>query len=259
MRVYELSPSGIERQKRKRSRRAQLKILDDLKDGLIQQVSHDLRNPMAAINMYVEYLLKGDADRDKILPRHREMLSVVMDNAKRLNVFVSNILDAAKIKAGRMEYHVKAVQLQEVANDVIVLFKIVAKQNEIVLQSDVPASLPPVRADPEHLEQVLANLVANALKFTRVGGQVRINAQSSDGKIRIMVSDTGLGISKDQLSKLFVSFSQADVARQRAQGIHGTGLGLFIVKQTVEGMGGKVWIESEEGKGTRVCLELAQG
>ncbi|HBT61341.1 MAG TPA: hypothetical protein DEB40_06315 [Elusimicrobia bacterium] len=234
----------------------QLKSIDELKNDLINQVSHDLRSPMAAIRMYAEFLLHTDPDRDKMTPRHKEMLTIITDNAMRLNVFVSNILDAAKMKAGRMQYHIEPVALGPIAQNVISLFRILAFRHNIQLASEIPEDIPAVNADSERLEQVLANLVGNALRFTRVGGRVAIGARMSERQVEVRVSDTGLGMSQDAVSKLFKRFSQADLARQRAEGIHGTGLGLFIVKQAVDAMGGRVWIESEEGKGTRVFLLL---
>ena len=231
-----------------------IKELDELKDQLISEVSHDLRNPMGAIKMYAEFMLDQDAEKDKISPRQREMLGVIMDNARRLNLFVSSILDAAKIRAGRMQYHLEPVALDPIVRNIMALYHIVAAQQDIALVSEMPRDIPAVNADPERLEQILANLVANALRFAQPGGRVGIRAKRLEKAVEIQVSNTA-GISKDQVSQLFHHFAQADSAQQRVKGT-GTGLGLFIVKETVEAMGGKVWMESEAGEGTQVYIHL---
>lgn len=236
-----------------------LRSLDELKDEFICAVSHDLRSPMAAIRMYADFMLNVDVDKDKILPKHRNMLAMVMDNATRLNVFVSNILDAAKMKAGQMEYHLQPVAVEGLVRNVEGLYSILASQKGVRLDVQLPPALPPVQADPERLQQVLANLVSNALKFTRGGGRVTIEARESGPRLEISVVDTGMGISKEELPRLFQRFRQADVAGQHAKGIQGTGLGLFIVKQTMEAMDGEVNVESEPGKGTRFTLRMEKG
>lgn len=233
-----------------------LAVLDEIKDEFISNVSHDLRSPMGAIKMYAEYLLKEDPNSDKLLPKHRDILTTIMDNAMRLNVFVTNILDAAKIKAGRMEYHLRPVDLDAVARGVQTLFSIVAKKRRILLVADIPAALPKPLADPERLDQVIANLVSNALKFTPEGGRITLGARAAGDSVEIFVEDTGSGISPENLAGLFQRFRQVDTAGQRARSIQGTGLGLVIVKQTVEGMGGRIEAASEVGKGSRFAVIL---
>ncbi len=233
-----------------------LKTLDELKDGFIAHVSHDLRSPMAAIKMYADYMLNHDPKRETLLPEQRKMLGIIIDNSMQLNVFVTNVLDAAKMKAGKMEYHPQPVALERVAGRIKDLYAIVASQQGVELRVDVPAGTPAALADPERLEQVVANLVSNALKFTRSGGQVPVGARAAAGRVELQISDTGKGMSKEDLDRLFKPFEQTDVAAQKAEGIHGTGLGLYIVKQTVEAMGGRVTVASEPGKGARFTLEL---
>lgn len=233
-----------------------LAVLDEIKDEFIANVSHDLRSPMGAIKMYAQYLLEEDPNRDKLLPKHRDVLTTIMDNAMRLNVFVTNVLDAAKMKAGRMEYHLRAVDMDAVARGVQTLFSIVAKKRGIILVADIPASLPKPRADPERLDQVVANLVSNALKFTPEGGRITLGARAAGDSVEIFVEDTGSGISPENLAGLFQRFRQVDTAGQRARRIQGTGLGLVIVKQTVEGMGGRIAASSVLGKGSRFAVIL---
>ena len=233
-----------------------LRSLDQLKDEWISKVSHDVRSPMGAVKMYADYMLHEDPERDKILPKHKEMLTIIEDNALRLNVFVSNLLDAAKMKAGRMEYHARAVDAGDVLKNVRTLYEMVARQRKIELAFDVEPGLPPMSADPEPFDRILFNLVSNALKFTNAGGKVSLSAKRAGDRIEVSVADTGKGIPKELQAHLFERFYQAAAAEQKSQAIQGTGLGLYIVKQTVEGMGGTIGVESEVGKGTRFTLRM---
>ncbi|HVE14651.1 MAG TPA: HAMP domain-containing sensor histidine kinase [Elusimicrobiota bacterium] len=235
---------------------ARLRELDDLKDAFIAQVSHDLRSPMGAIKMYAEYLLEMDPEREKLGKRQRQMLTTVMENAMRLNVFVSNILDSAKMKAGRMEYHPQPTSVKDALGRLAGLYGLVARQQGIRLEVSLPPDLPPLMVDPERLDQILANLVSNAFKFTKASGQVTISARASERRVEVQVADTGKGISPKNLALLFDSYRQVDVASQRSESVHGTGLGLYIVKRAAEAMGGSVRAESELGKGTRFTLEF---
>lgn len=235
-----------------------LKSLDMMKDEFIARVSHDLRNPMAAITMNLDYMLNESPDRGNILPEQRAVLTRAMHAATGLGVFVTNILDSAKMKAGRMEYRLHPVELEGSLRDMEGLYGVTAKQRGISLLLDVAPGLPPVQADPERLQNVLSNLVSNALKFTGKGGTVTVGAKTSGGAIEISVADTGQGISKESLPRLFQRFEQAGAAAGKVGESHGTGLGLYIVKQTVEAMGGTVAIDSDLGKGTRVVLRLPE-
>lgn len=233
-----------------------LRSLDEMKAKFIASVSHDLRSPLAAIKMSLDFLLRDDADSDKILPQHRRTLATVVDGASRLSVFVSNILDAAKIDAGRMDYRLEPVRLETVARRLEELYAAAARERRIDVDLSVPADLPPALADAERLERVLANLLSNALKFTGPGGTIRLRARSDGGGLLLSVSDTGEGIPAEDLPRLFKPFEQAHGDGRDASGRHGTGLGLYIVKDSVESMGGTVSLESTYGKGTTVTVRL---
>lgn len=233
-----------------------LKALDELKDEFISSVSHDLRSPIAAIKTYLEFILHVDPDRGSVNPRHREWLEIAVDNAARLNVFIANVLDAAKMKAGRMEFKREPVSVRETAADVENLFRVMASSQKVELKTAVEEEVSDVLADPESLRQVVTNLVSNALKFTPEGGTVTIGARHSEnGKVEVFVEDTGMGISKEDQGRLFKRFNQ--LADQPSQSrIKGTGLGLYIVKEMVEAMGGAVAVRSEKGRGSRFSLTL---
>ena len=229
-----------------------LQELDELKNQFISTVSHDLRNPLSAVVMYGEWMLNDE--KDQVLPRHREKIAVMVDNAKRLGIFVTNILDAAKIKAGKMEYHPRPLELSLVAKNALSLFSLVAQQKAVALSAEITPGLAPILADAERFDQVISNLVSNALKFTDRGGSIVLAAKPAAEKVRISVTDTGKGIPADKLPHIFEKFSQIDAAAQRAQGIKGTGLGLYISKKTIEDMGGQISAEPAPGRGARFVI-----
>jgi signal transduction histidine kinase len=230
----------------------QLAILDELKDEFISSVSHDLRSPLSAIKMYSNYMLFEDPEKDKVIPTHRNFLLTIMESATRLGVFVTNVLDAAKIKAGRAEYHAHPMTVKSSVGNIHTLFGILAEKKKIKLLIDLPEGIPNIVADPERFDHVIANLISNALKFTPPEGRITVGAREEAGgqRVKIFVEDTGKGIAAENLGKLFSRFGQVDVADQRAKRVTGTGLGLFIVKKTVEDMGGTVAVTSQVGKGT---------
>ncbi|MBI3550090.1 MAG: HAMP domain-containing histidine kinase [Elusimicrobia bacterium] len=229
--------------------------LDELKDAFIASVSHDLRSPMVAIKMSLDHMLNEDPDGDKLLPQHRKTLTDLTENAARLANFVSNILDAAKMKAGRMECRREPVDVARAVRDVATLYGALAQSQSIRFRTSVQG-LPAVVGDPERLERVLSNLVSNAMKFTPAGGTIEVEADVVGEEIELRVRDSGFGMDERQLASLFQPFSQGDAARRKASGAGGTGLGLFIVKQSVEAMGGTVSVESAPDEGTCVRVRL---
>jgi len=234
----------------------QLQVFDRLKDQFVSNVSHELRSPLAAIAMNADYLLEQDPERVKLGAKQREMLTAIQDCAVRLAVQVNTVLDAAKLRAGKMEYKLAPVALNDAAHRAVALFSVAAGSVGVTLLSEIPAGLPRVIADSERVDAILSNLIWNGLKYTPSGGRVTLQAKASDGMIELAVADTGRGIAKEEQERLFAPFQRADEADQERRRLRGTGLGLFIVKLTVEGMGGRVRMESEPGRGTCVSLTL---
>jgi len=233
-----------------------LGALDEMKDAFIASVSHQLRSPLAAIKMSADFMLKEDKDRDKLLEKQKTFLVTIIDNAVRLNVFVSNILDAAKIKAGRMDFIAKPVDVAKAADNIEALYGVVMADKNIRFKRDVPPGLPAALADPQHFDHILSNLLSNAIKFTDVGGEITLGARARNGAVEVWVADTGKGIAPEDLPKIFSGFYQADPEGQRAKGVKGTGLGLSIVKQTAERMGGRLDVTSTPGAGSRFAVTL---
>lgn len=234
----------------------QLKELDELKDEFIAHVSHDLRNPMAAIDMYAQRLLESARAGEPFHAQHSEVLTLIRENAARLGLFVTNILDAAKIKAGRMEYKSESVELKPILENVRTLFAALAQSKGLSIACDVPPGLPAIKVDAEKLERAVANLLSNSIKFTKSGGKISLQARMNGKGVMIYISDTGRGIPKESARTLFRRFHQAATSGQEAGHIPGSGLGLYIVKQTVEGMNGSVDLDSEPGRGTTVTLRF---
>ncbi|MBI5200922.1 MAG: HAMP domain-containing histidine kinase [Elusimicrobia bacterium] len=229
-----------------------LRALETLREDRMSHVSHDFRSPLAAVEMLSDFMLNQDSDRERLSPAQREKLATIHDGARRLRVFAANVLDAAKLRAGKMEYKRETVDVSAAAARAVSLFGLLAKQRGVALTSDVAAGLS-ASADPERFEQVLANLLSNALKYTPEGGKIAVSGERIGGKVRISVKDTGSGIDPERKAKLFTAFG-VSVAAPGA--IPSAGLGLFVVKKTVEGMGGAVSVDSEPGKGSTFTVEL---
>jgi len=233
-----------------------LASLDQLKDDFISSVSHDLKNPLALVHMWIDYALHLDPANAHLTPAQRELLVKISDVLARHRVYISNILNAAKIKTGQVSYHLQPVPVEPVLRQAKATHDMLAEKKQVALELDIAADLPPVQADSEGLEHAIANLVSNALKFTPRGGKITLSARENGDRIDVSVADTGFGISAEDLPNLFQRFRQFGVAEQREKKIKGTGLGLYIVKQNVEGMGGRVTVESKLDQGTRFTLSL---
>ena len=244
--VY-ISSSWIQHLQSEAERR-RLAVLDAVKDEVIATVSHDLRGPVAAMMMVVD-MLKGGS-QGPLTDAQLRYLQMIKDSGRKLTNFVNNVLDAAKIKAGKMEFHKTEVRAQEMIPALAELFVLSAAAKGVKLKQDVPDDLACVDADREKLEQVINNLLGNAMKFTPSGGAITLAAAPDGNFVRFSVDDTGYGISPEDAAKLFQKFSQVDLAAQKEKKVSGTGLGLSICKTIVEAHGGKIWVESEKGKGS---------
>jgi signal transduction histidine kinase len=232
---------------------AQLRELDEAKSALVSTVSHELRTPLTSITGYLELVIDGDAGQ---LPEEAlGMLRIVERNVDRLRNLIEDLLTQSRIESGRHRATVTRVDLDGVTSDVNAALAPIAETNRVTLHVDLP---PPgvlcVDGDRRQLEQALTNLVANAVKFTPAGGEVRVSGRTADGRAVLEVTDTGIGIPADEVPKLFDRFFRASNAA--AAEIPGTGLGLSIVKEIVQSHGGEVGVDSAVGAGTTFRLEL---
>ncbi|MCX7849967.1 ATP-binding protein [Thermus sp.] len=223
---------------------------DRLKGEFIAAVSHELRTPLAVIMGLAELLRE-----EGLSPSAQESVDLILESAFRLKTMVDNLLDTSRLEAGRFEVAKRPVNLKPLLQELARSFQGVARLSGVDFQVEL-GELPLLEADPDRLVQVVGNLLSNAFKFTPPGGQVRLRARPEGESLLLEVADTGPGIPQEELPRLFQRYARAKNAR--ARGVSGTGLGLFISKHIVEAHGGRIEVESEEGKGSlfRVILPL---
>jgi signal transduction histidine kinase/class 3 adenylate cyclase/ActR/RegA family two-component response regulator len=226
----------------------QLRKVDVLKDQFLANTSHELRTPLQGIIGLSESLFEREADRQK-----REELSMIISSGKRLNNLVNDILDFSKLKNFDIELMRKPINLHALVEVVLKNNAMLAKGKKLRLINSVPRELPAVDADENRLQQILYNLVGNAVKFTE-SGQIEVEAIKKGKMIRVSVKDTGVGIPGNKIEAVFQEFEQADASTSRQ--FSGTGLGLSISKQLIELHGGEIWVESEVGVGSTFYFTL---
>ncbi len=223
--------------------------LDEMKNRFVSTVSHDLKAPLTAIRGYTELLRTvGPLNEEQALFSER-----ILEVTQEMAHLISNLLDLGKIEAG-LGCEFRAVDLREVLLGAKYNLALQAQQKGLFIEVEVPADLPQVRGDPYRLQQVMANLVGNAIKYTPAGGRIRIRAEKRPNEVQVSVSDTGIGISPADLPCVFEKFFRA--RDPRAGDEEGSGLGLAIVKSIVTEHGGRVWVESTVGKGSTFYFTL---
>jgi len=228
------------------------KEAERLKKELISTVSHELRTPLTTMKTFVSIISDGIAGPVTI--DQKEYLNIIMSNMNRLGRMINDLLDISKLEAGRMELKKRLVNPLLLIKDQLATFRAEAENKKITLSAALPEKLPQLYIDPDRIAQVLVNLIGNALKFTPEAGSVLVQAGELDECIQIQVKDSGVGIAKENFSRLFDRFQQID--RVPGPGAKGTGLGLAISKSIVELHKGKVWMESELGKGSKFIFTL---
>ncbi len=236
---------------------AKLQELDDMKTEFLAHVSHELRTPMASIQEGTHLLL--DEIPGPLVQDQRTTLRIMADSCRRLIHLISTILDLSKMEAGMMEYRIIPVDLRRVAEISINKVRLLADSKHVQLLIENPGERVWVKADAARIEQVLDNLLSNALKFSPESGIVKLVMipDLHADVLEVAVSDMGPGIAADDLPYIFERFYQGRTKAKSASA--GSGLGLTLAKKVVEALGGRIWIESEVGKGTtvRFILRLA--
>lgn len=229
----------------------ELRKLEDLRRDFVANVSHELRTPLTSIKGFIETLL-GGAHQDT--RQSESFLKMMEEDAARLNRLIDDLLELSKIESKEAVFRSEPVDLAEEAGKVLVLCRGQLEKKRIVFESRLSKTLPKVRADKDKLQQVLINLMDNAVKFNKDGGRVILDAKPENGYLRISVEDTGTGIPERAVPRVFERFYRVDKARSRQLG--GTGLGLSIVKHLVEAHGGQVACESKVGQGSVFSFTL---
>ena len=220
-----------------------LKQLERTREEFVANVSHELRTPLSLIKGYVETLLDGARDNPEVAER---FLKIIERNAQRLDLLIQDLLTISALESEKIKLNLQPVELRALAEKVLTDLNAKAENKNVELVNDVPELT--ANGDVNRLDQVLANLVDNAIKYGRAQGRVTVGGKKlDDGALEIFVRDDGPGIPPESLDRVFERFYRVDKARSRDQG--GTGLGLSIVKHIVQAHGGEVRVESEPGKG----------
>jgi len=225
----------------------------DAKRELVANVSHELRTPLASIRAHVESLLMQD--REPVDPRRSEYLEVIHRETEHLSRLVDDLFALSTAEAGALPLRLQPLALADVIEDVAGAIRDVARrERQVAVVTRVEPDLPPALADRQRVAQALGNLVRNALRHTPEGGLISVRGDRRNGQLTLTVEDTGVGIPPDQLPHVFERFYRGDAARDRASG--GAGLGLAIVRELVEAMGGAVSVESKVAEGSRFSFTL---
>ncbi|MDM8551078.1 ATP-binding protein [Desulfobacterales bacterium HSG2] len=228
-----------------------LRRLDRLKDEFMANTSHELRTPLNGIVGIAESLIDGAAGPlSEVMIRN---LSMVASSGRRLTNLVNDILDFSKLRHHELQLRTKPLDMRSVTDVILMLSQTLVGNREIQLVNQIEPDIPGVLADENRVQQILHNLVGNAVKFTETG-TVSVSAEVRDEHLAVTVSDTGIGIPEEKLESIFRSFEQADGSTEREYG--GTGLGLAVTKQLTELHGGQILAESEPGKGSRFTFTL---
>ena len=225
--------------------------LDDSRREFVANVSHELRTPLTNVRGYAETLMSADdIDRDIQM----RFLGVISSEADRMTRIVKDLLTLTRLDYNRMEMHMQRMDLWELGQKAAAAMEGQAKSQGLTLTCDLPEEMPAVTGDPERIQQVVINIITNAIKYNKPQGSIAITGGVEAEQVFLRVEDTGIGVPKADLERLFERFYRVDKARSRESG--GTGLGLAIAKQIVESHGGRIGFDSEYGKGSIVTLYL---
>lgn len=233
----------------------EIRKLERMRSEFVANVSHELKTPIAAVKGFAETLLAGGVKDEETT---RSFLQIIYDEGDRLNRLIGDLLELSKIESKRVPLEYAPVQLSELFDSLYEVLLPAAEKKSISMSHDVPEHLF-IEADEDRLRQIFMNLLSNAISYSLEGGKVRVSASiigegGDEEKVRILVSDTGIGIPKKDLPRIFERFYRVDKARSRSSG--GTGLGLSIVKHLVDLHRGSIRVESKVGEGTTFILEL---
>jgi len=230
----------------------ELELVSQAKSEFLASMSHELRTPLSAVIGFSELMLDGVPG--EINDEQRGCLNDILDSGRRLLSLINDILDLSKVEAGKIELKPQNLDIAVIVSDAVQIIKPVLNKNRQEIEVSVTKGLPKVRGDKNRLEQILLNLLSNASKFTDQGGKMRIHVGLKGDYCQVAVIDTGIGIRKEDQEHMFEAFVQGETLSDRKK--DGTGLGLTLTKQFVEAIGGRIWMESEYGKGSTFIFTI---
>jgi two-component system phosphate regulon sensor histidine kinase PhoR len=230
----------------------ELKKIDQVRRDFVANVSHELRTPLSILRGYIETLLDSPKTPREELTR---ILHVMERHSDRLELLVEDLLTLAQLESGNPNLQLGTLDLSNFLPEMVRDWEKKLANKQLNMSVDVPPDLSPIRADRTRVQEALYNLLDNAVKYSRDRGEIRLSARQRDGEIELAVSDEGIGITKEDLPRIFERFYRADKARS-ADNVRGTGLGLAIVKHIAQLHGGRVEAESELDKGTTIRVVL---
>jgi two-component system, OmpR family, phosphate regulon sensor histidine kinase PhoR len=229
----------------------ELRRLERVRQDFVANVSHEFKTPLTAIQGFAETLLGGALEDPK---NNRRFLEIIREHAQRLARLTDDLLKLARIEAGKLELEFQPMSLAELIEGCAETTLLKASRKEIVLEIEVPPGLPAVYGDQSLLREVLQNLLDNAIQYTPPGGRILVSATTGARDAVVTVSDTGIGIPLADQERIFERFYRVDAARSREAG--GTGLGLSIAKHIVDVHGGRIWVESQVGRGSDFSFSI---
>ena len=255
-----LDDGAMEKQRLEDVQRAVLNILDDLdvekrsaqeanrmKSEFLANMSHELRTPLNAIMGFSKLMAHGKVG--PVSAQQQEFLGDILNSSEHLLQLINDVLDLAKVEAGKMEFHPEPINLKQLVDEVRNILRAVSASKQIHIDTDLDPRCTDLELDPAKLKQVLYNYLSNALKFTRDNGRVLIRARPEDATtFRLEVRDNGIGIRPEDIKKLFSEFHQLDSSA--AKKYQGTGLGLALTRRIVEAQGGHTGVQSSVGQGS---------
>jgi len=231
-------------------RAEQVLALEELRDSLVAMIVHDLRTPLTSMIGSLQTLVDSEYDGEMA----EILVPMALSSSEQLLEMVNTLLDINKMESGELDLQLGEVNLCEIAETAIKLVQGLATEYEHAVMTEVADGLPPLTADGELLRRVMVNLLGNALKFTQAGGEIKLVVAPTDEGVLISVTDNGPGIPPEDQARIFEKFGQAQTRQEGRK--HSTGLGLTFCKMVAEAHGGRIWVESEVGKGSTFSVLL---
>lgn len=225
---------------------------DKLKSDFISIASHQLRTPLSAINMYTRMLRDGLAG--ELTEQQLPYIQTILTSVERMNVLIDTLLNITRIEAGGITPKPRMVRLDNLSREMLTEFVPAAKAKDIAFTADIPAESEPLYTDSLLIKEVCANLISNAIKYTPEGGSVHFEMRETPKEVRWKVTDTGYGIPESAQKNIFLKFFRAENITHKD--VSGTGLGLYLIKNIAESLGGELWFDSAENQGSTFYFTL---